>query len=180
MKKRSVLIVLALLVVFSGLLAFERPLYKHKGHKGEFYQKDAYFHKGTALHRMHGQFGNRKGHLGGFRYILSKLDLTNKQIEKIDNNRNSFVASKIENQGKIKKLLFEKRIALKNNKFEKAKNLNDEIADIRKNMANDYVDYRKNVWDILTKDQKTKAKKLLKSQFFHRYEDEEEEIQTND
>ncbi len=162
--KKIIGLSIAIIIMASGLFAFGNHFRGMNTPQGaqRAYMGDCYGQK----HQPRGRFGRMHRRQEGMKYVLSQLDLSDKQIDKIDNFRNQFMEIKIEKTGKIRALQFKKRMEMKNHNYDKAKTINAKISELRKEISNARIDFRKNMWNTLTAEQKKKADKIIKSRPF--------------
>jgi len=174
--KRITIVLIAILLMVSALIAFPPPADGMRMKDAPYYGPNHHFgmeRGGRARWHRYGMLRKKHGEQIGF--ILSELELTDKQWKQVDKIKTSYQSERIEKLGKIRKLQFDKRTALRHNNFKKAKELNNKIFELKKEMSNITINMKKDIRNILTDKQKEKLDNLKIQGRFHRFSEFEEE-----
>ena len=144
MKKTIILLVIAFLAI--GLLSAEEDC---KGFRGEGHGK--------------GSENHGKGHDGTMMHekIAEELDLTDDQKTEMRKFQTDNKKMLIQKKSDMKILKIEVYEALAEQKFAEAKRITEKISNIEKEIAVNKIEMHEKRWEILTDEQKEKAKKLM-------------------
>ncbi len=140
----TIVIVFALMAV---LTAFEK-------HHGEMEKFEGKMHPGEE-HMM------REG-FGGFDRIHEELELTEKQIESMEEMRLDHQKEMIGMHAEIDILRVDEHFAMKNHDFTKSKKITIKIFDLKKSQTIKKIEHHETMWNLLTPEQQEKAKELMK------------------
>ena len=152
MKKITITIVMVFALI-AILTAFEKPCEEMEKFEGKM-------HPGEK-HMM------REG-FGGFDRIHEELDLTEKQIETMEEMRLTHQKEMIGMHADIDILMVDKRFAIKNHDFDKTKKITAKIFDLKKSQAIKKIEQHETMWNLLTPEQQEKAKELMKDRPRHK------------
>ncbi len=146
--KKITMIAITLIVMVSLLSAFE-------GNK-KMGERQSRMEMLEREHHM--EFYESNDHLR----LAEELELTEEQLEDIENFRTKFQKEMIELNSEIKKIAIDKRNAMKNHDFAKMRKLTEEFYNFKQQIATKRIEQNEMKWDILTEEQKEKAEDLMK------------------
>lgn len=152
MKKITITIVMVF-ALMAMLTAFEK-------HHGEMEKFEGKMHPGEE-HMM------REG-IGGFDRICDELELTEKQIETMEEMRLDHKKEMIGKHAEIEIMKVDKRFAMKNHNFAKTKKITAKMFDLKKSLAIKKIEQHEIMWNLLTEEQQEKAKELMKDRPRHK------------
>ncbi len=143
--KKSYIIVITLLV-FAGLLtAFEKGMGQD--------QED-------CNGMMQGRFEQKHDGNGMLMHMTEELELTESQVENLQEIHLAHKKSMIQKHSEIKILQLDKDVAMKNKDFAEAKKITKNIFEIKQEMALEKLDLLEDQWNLLTDEQKLKAEEM--------------------
>jgi Spy/CpxP family protein refolding chaperone len=152
MKKITITIVMVF-ALMAILTAFEK-------HHGEMENFEGKMHPGEE-HMM------REG-FGGFDRIHEELDLTDKQIETMEEMRLAHQKEMIGMHAEIEIMKVDKHFAMKNHDFAKNKKITAKMFDLKKSQAIKEIGHHETMWNLLTPEQQEKADELMKDRPRHK------------
>jgi hypothetical protein len=110
-------------------------------------------------HRM--KDGNRQERVyDGFDKMCEELELTDKQIEQLEDLKINGKKDMIVASADLKLLEIDKKTAMKEKDFKQAKAVTEEIFKIKEQMAINKIEHQEKKWNILTLEQQEKAEEL--------------------
>ena len=110
-------------------------------------------------HRM--KDGNRQERVyDGFDKMCEELELTDKQIEQLEDLKISGKKDMIVASADLKLLEIDKKTAMKDKDFKQAKAVTEEIFKLKEQIAINKIDHQEKRWNILTPEQQEKADEL--------------------
>jgi Spy/CpxP family protein refolding chaperone len=152
---KKILILLVIAVAAIGILNAEEDCRKYRGERGE---GRGFEHRGERFdHPMGKEHGGPMFH----EKMVEELDLTEKQQTEIRKFQTDNKKLMIQKQADIKILKIEIREALNEQNFGEAKRVTEKISDIEKELAVNKIEMHEKRWEMLTDEQKEKAKKLM-------------------
>ena len=152
MKKITITIVMVF-AIMAILTAFEKPCEEMGKFEGKM--------QPGKEHMM------REG-FGGFDRICDELELTEKQIEKMEEMRLAHKKEMIGMQAEIDIMNVDKYSAIKNHDFDKIKKITAKIFEIKKSQAVKKIEHHEEMWNLLTPEQQEKAEELMKDKPMHK------------
>ncbi|MCK4653649.1 MAG: Spy/CpxP family protein refolding chaperone [Candidatus Cloacimonetes bacterium] len=152
MKKITITIVMVF-ALMAILTAFEKPCEEMEKFEGKM-------HPGRE-HMM------REG-FSGFDRIHEELDLTEKQIEKMEEMRIVHQKEMIGMHAEIDIMRIDKRSAMKKHDFDKTKKITARIFEVKKSQVIKKIEHHETMWNLLTPEQQEKAEELMKDRPMHR------------
>lgn len=147
--KRTVLIVLALLVI--SVLAAQ-------GIHGKK-QMDCEKHQNGRMERM--ERGHKGNHGDRMMHIMKQLELTDEQKDKMEDMQIERHKENIAKKAEIETKEVDANVARKNMDFKELKKITNEIFELKKEMKLSQIDHMQNCWNLLSDEQKEKAKELM-------------------
>jgi Spy/CpxP family protein refolding chaperone len=152
--KKLVFVVIGIIAVIGLLTAFDGDCRRHND--GERHpMKDKMFKDGCnpgMMQEMH----------DGYQMMCEELDLSGDQKEQMENLRINGKKERIVAEADLKLLGIDKMGALKDKDFEQAKAITKEIFKLKQQGAIKRIEQHEKRWNILTSEQKKKAKELMK------------------
>lgn len=152
MKKITITIVMVF-ALMAMLTAFEK-------HPGEMEKFEGKMHPGEE-HMM------REG-FGGFDRICDELELTEKQIETMEEMRLDHKKEMIGKHAEIEIMKVDKHFAMQNHDFAKTKKITAKMFDLKKSLAINKIEHHETMWNLLIPEQQEKAKELMKDKPKHK------------
>ena len=159
---KKILILLVIAVAAIGILSAEEDCKRFQGERGE---GRGFEHRGEKFEhpgKGHGQPGKGHGGLMFHEKMIEELDLTEEQQTEIRKLRTENKKLMIQKQADIKILKIEIHEALAEQNFGEAKRITEKISDIEKDLAVNKIEMHEKHWEILTDEQKEKAKEMKK------------------
>ena len=105
---------------------------------------------------------------GGFDRIHEELELTDAQIETIEEMRLAHQKEMIGMHAEIDILRVDEHFAKKNHDFAKSKKITVKIFDLKKSQILKKIEHHEIMWDLLTPEQQEKAEELMKDRPRHK------------
>lgn len=152
MKKFTITIVMVF-ALMAVLTAFEKPCEEMGRFEGKM-------HPG-------GEHMMREG-FGGFDRIHEELELTEKQIETMEEMRLDHQKEMIGMHAEIDIMKVDKHFAMKNHDFAKIKKITARMFDLKKSQAIKKIEHHETMWNLLTEEQQEKAEELMKDRPRHK------------
>ncbi|MBL7148883.1 MAG: Spy/CpxP family protein refolding chaperone [Candidatus Cloacimonetes bacterium] len=152
MKKITITIVMVF-ALMATLTAFEKPCEEMEKFEGKMNPGEEYM--------------MREG-FGGFDRIHEELDLTEKQIETMEEMRLAHQKEMIGMHAEIDIMKVDKHSAVKNHDFAKTKKITAKMFDLKKSLAIKKIEQHETMWNLLTPEQQEKAKELMKDRPRHK------------
>ena len=134
----------------------------------------------TAFEKHHEEMGRFEGKMhpggehmmregfGGLDRICDELELTDKQIEKMEAMRLAHQKEMIGTHADIDIIKVDKRSAMRNHDFDKTKKITAKMYDLKKAQALKKIEHHEMMWNLLTPEQQEKAKELMKDRPRHK------------
>ena len=117
-------------------------------------------------HEMMKQGPNEKGkHMGFPFWMAEELELTDDQINKIDDYQDDSRKLSISLNADIDKLQIDEENTMQDENYKQARNIIDQIFLKKATLAKERITLKENIMSVLTDDQNAKLKALYKSKF---------------
>ncbi len=150
--KRIILTVVGIIALSGILIAFDGDCDHMK--EGEMH------HRG-----MHPEM--RGDDFGGFGMLCEELELTDAQIDELEQLRIAHKKATIQIHSQIAILHVDQKSAFKDHNFDAAKKITARIFELKKNQAIARIEHREAMWDKLTSEQQEKADELIRKKPHH-------------
>jgi Spy/CpxP family protein refolding chaperone len=158
-KMKRIVVTLVLVVGIVAVLSAWDGMRQNKGNQQHdcqgLMQEQCGMHQGMS-HGMHQGMGE------GFGFMLGELELTDAQMEEIENLQMQHHKDMIQFKAEIDIMQVDKQAAMRDHDFGKVKKLTGKIFDLKKNQAVKQVEHQEAVWNVLTPEQQAKADQLKK------------------